>query len=228
MTIEIVLDTETTGIDPRQGHRMIEIGMVELKDLIPTGRVFHTLINPEREIDPGAIRVHGITDDMVIDQPLFSDLMVEILAFIGTNKVVAHNAAFDRGFINHEIKRLGGICPPDDQWIDSLEIARLKFPGIPNSLDALCRRFDISLDGRDKHGALIDAKLLAQVYLELNGGIERSLGLETEATIRQASDQVILHGQRPSPLPSRLLPDTIEIHKAFIKKTWGDKTLWKL
>jgi len=228
MTIEIVLDTETTGIDPRQGHRMIEIGMVELKDLIPTGRVFHTLINPERDIDPGAIRVHGITDDMVADQPLFKDIMDQILDFIGDYKIVAHNAAFDRNFINHEIKRTGQTVPPDEQWIDTLEIARLKYPGLPNSLDALCRRFEISLDGRDKHGALIDAKLLAKVYLELNGGVERSLSLETEATIRQASDIIHQHGLRPKVLPSTLSPIDIEIHKAFIQKNLGEKTLWKL
>lgn len=227
MSIEIVIDTETTGIDPRQGHRVIEIGMVEIKDFIPTGRVFHSLINPERDIDPGAMRVHGITDEMVFDQPLFSDILDQILAFMGDHKLVAHNASFDRGFINHEIKKAGNSPPPDSQWIDTLEIARLKFPGLPNSLDALCRRFEIPLDGREKHGALIDAKLLARVYLELNGGIERSLSLETKASIKQASDKIGKYEQRPIPLPSRLDDMTLETHKAFIQKTLGNKSLWK-
>ena len=173
MTTEIVLDTETTGIDHRKGHRLIEIGCIEIEDLLPTGRTFHRFIDPEREIEPDAIRVHGITNEMVRGKPKFPAICEELLAFIGDNKIIAHNAQFDRGFINMELERHGRQATAAEQWIDTLEIARHRFPGMPNSLDALCKRFNISLAERDLHGALIDARLLASVYLELLGGKER-------------------------------------------------------
>ncbi len=228
MALEIVLDTETTGIDHRKGHRLIEIGCIEIEDLLPTGRTFHHYINPEREIEADAIRVHGISNEMVRGKPKFAHIVDDMLAFIGDRKIIAHNAAFDRGFINMELEKHGRAATPDDQWIDTLEIARMKFPGMANSLDALCRRFNISLAERDLHGALIDARLLASVYLELLGGKERALDLEVavvkavEGVIASVQD----YGPRPRPLASRITVAEAEAHDAFIRKYLKDKSLW--
>lgn len=228
MATEIVLDTETTGIDPKRGHRLIEIGCVEIEDLLPTGKTFHRYINPEREIEPDAIRVHGITNEMVRDKPKFATIADELLAFIGDRKIIAHNAAFDRGFVNMELERENRIAPPTDQWIDTLEIARLKFPGASNSLDALCKRFNVSLAERDKHGALLDARLLASVYLELLGGKERGLDLEMVSARVEAVQMANYksYGQRQRPLASRITPAEAEAHEAFVKKYLKDKSLW--
>lgn len=181
MTREIVLDTETTGIDPDDGHRIIEIGCVELFNHLPTGRVWHHYINPEREIDAGAIAVHGIKNEFVKDKPLFGELVGSFLDFVGDAKLVIHNAAFDIKFLNAEMKGYG--FPPFKlaEAIDTLLIARKKFPGSPANLDALCRRFGIDLSGRDLHGALLDAQLLASVYLELIGGRQHGLGLASQS-----------------------------------------------
>ncbi|MGA9660017.1 MAG: DNA polymerase III subunit epsilon [Asticcacaulis sp.] len=228
MAIEIVLDTETTGIDPKRGHRLIEIGCVEIEDLLPTGRTFHRYINPQRDIEPDAIRVHGITNEMVRDKPLFEAIAEDLLTFIGDRKVIAHNAAFDRGFVNMELERLNRMGPPDAQWIDTLEIARKRFPGASNSLDALCRRFNISLVERDKHGALLDARLLASVYLELLGGKERGLDLETvsaRAELAQRSAHSS-YGPRPRPLMSHITLIEAEAHAVFVKTYLKDKNLW--
>jgi DNA polymerase-3 subunit epsilon len=228
MALEIVLDTETTGIDHRKGHRLIEIGCIEIEDLLPTGRTFHHYIDPEREIEADAIRVHGISNEMVRGKPKFAHIVDDMLSFIGDRKIIAHNAAFDRGFINMELEKHGRGVTPDDQWIDTLEIARHKFPGMANSLDALCRRFNISLAERDLHGALIDARLLASVYLELLGGKERALDLEVavvkavEGVIASVQD----YGPRPRPLASRITSAEAEAHDAFIKKYLKDKSLW--
>ncbi|WP_443748977.1 DNA polymerase III subunit epsilon [Asticcacaulis solisilvae] len=228
MALEIVLDTETTGIDHRKGHRLIEIGCIEIEDLLPTGRTFHRYIDPEREIEADAIRVHGISNEMVRGKPKFAHICDEMLEFIGDRKIIAHNAAFDRGFVNMELEKHGKPVTPDDQWIDTLEIARHKYPGMANSLDALCRRFNISLAERDLHGALIDARLLASVYLELLGGKERALDLEVavvkavEGVIASVQD----YGARPRPLASRITVAEAEAHDAFIKKYLKDKSLW--
>lgn len=228
MALEIVLDTETTGIDHRKGHRLIEIGCIEIEDLLPTGRTFHHYIDPEREIEADAIRVHGISNEMVRGKPKFAHIVDDMLEFIGDRKIIAHNAAFDRGFINMELEKHGRVVTPDDQWIDTLEIARHKFPGMANSLDALCRRFNISLAERDLHGALIDARLLAGVYLELLGGKERALDLEVavvkavEGVIASVQD----YGPRPRPLKSRVTAAEAEAHDAFIKTYLKDKSLW--
>ena len=228
MALEIVLDTETTGIDHRKGHRLIEVGCIEIEDLLPTGRTFHRYIDPEREIEADAIRVHGITNEMVRGKPKFGDLCDELAEFIGDRKIIAHNASFDRGFINMEMERHGRMTTPDHRWIDTLEIARTKFPGAPNSLDALCRRYNISLAERDLHGALIDARLLASVYLELLGGKERGLDLEMASTRAQAAATAAhtSYGPRPRPLASRITVAEAEAHEAFVKKYLKEKSLW--
>ncbi|RZJ38521.1 MAG: DNA polymerase III subunit epsilon, partial [Brevundimonas sp.] len=167
---EIVLDTETTGFDPKTGDRLIEVGCIEIMDLLPTGRTYHTLVNPDRLIPPDAIRVHGITDDKVKNAPRFADIVRDLSDFIGDAPVIAHNAQFDRNFIDFEYSRIAHPLIDGSRWIDTLQLAQKKFPGMPNSLDALCKRFKVSLADRTFHGALIDARLLAEVYLELRGG----------------------------------------------------------
>lgn len=229
MALEIVLDTETTGIDHRKGHRLIEVGCIEIEDLLPTGRTFHRYIDPEREIEPDAIRVHGITNEMVKGKPKFAAICDEMLDFIGDNKVIAHNAQFDRGFINMELERHNRPAIDAEQWIDTLEIARHRFPGMPASLDALCRRFNISLAERDLHGALIDARLLASVYLELLGGKERGLDLGVASVGSKIVEigQAIVYGARPRPLASRITAAEAAAHEAFVAKYLKDKSLWK-
>ena len=175
---EIALDTETTGISPRDGHRIIEIGALELMHHLPTGRKLHLYINPEREIDDGAVAVHGITSDFLADKPVFADIVDEFLAFVGDDPMVIHNASFDMGFLNAELKRLDRPVLPMAQSIDTLMMARKKFPGAQANLDALCRRFEIDNSHRDLHGALVDADLLAAVYIELLGGRQPGLSLE--------------------------------------------------
>jgi len=176
---EIALDTETTGISPRHGHRIIEIGALELMHHVPTGRKLHLYINPERDIDEGAVAVHGITSEFLADKPVFADIVDEFLAFIGDDPLVIHNASFDMSFINAELKRLNRPVLPMSQSIDTLMMARKKFPGAQANLDALCRRFEIDNTHRDLHGALIDADLLAGVYIELLGGRQPGLLLDT-------------------------------------------------
>ncbi|WP_438996569.1 DNA polymerase III subunit epsilon [Candidatus Puniceispirillum sp.] len=175
---EIALDTETTGINPRDGHRIIEIGCLELLHHLPTGNKLHIYINPEREIDEGAVKVHGLTSAFLADKPLFADIVDEFLAFIGGDPMVIHNAPFDMGFLNAELARLNRPVLPMDRAVDTLMMARKKFPGAQANLDALCRRFEIDNGHRDLHGALIDADLLASVYIELLGGKQPGLGLD--------------------------------------------------
>lgn len=227
MALEIILDTETTGIDPKNGHRLIEIGCLEVDDLIPTGKTFHHYFNPERLIDPDAIRVHGITDEMVAHKPKFNELAQEMIDFIGSKPIVAHNAAFDRNFVNFELNQIRLPPFPDAQWIDTLDIARKKFPGMANSLDALCKRFDISLAERDKHGALLDARLLSLVYLELLGGRERALDLVISNQSAAEINMTASYGLRPRPLASRLTQKENEAHLEFIRKTLSGNSLWK-
>jgi DNA polymerase-3 subunit epsilon len=229
VTREIILDTETTGLDPASGHRLIEIGCIEIEDLLPTGRTLHRLIDPERKIDPDAIRVHGITDAMVRGKPLFSTLCDELLDFIGEAPIVAHNAGFDRGFINTELERAGRKPLPEASWIDTLALAQKRFPGMHNSLDALCKRFKISLAEREKHGALIDARLLAAVYLELRGGKERALdlgGATTRVVVEEVVVEAAVYGPRPRALAPRSTIEERSAHAAFVRQTLGDKALW--
>ena len=178
---EIVLDTETTGINPRDGHRIIEIGALELMHHLPTGKELHIYINPEREIDDGAVAVHGLTSSFLSDKPVFAEIVDEFLSFIGEAPLVIHNSSFDMGFINAELDKIQRPPLPMDRAIDTLAMARKKFPGAQANLDALCRRFEIDNSHRDLHGALVDADLLASVYVELLGGRQPGLSLGAES-----------------------------------------------
>jgi len=228
MSREIVLDTETTGFDPRTGDRLVEVGCIEIQDLLPTGRTFHRFVNPERLIPAGAMAVHGITDDQVKDAPKFREIVGDLMEFIGDAPVIAHNAAFDRSFIDHEC----GLCSHPllgaDRWIDTLKLAQSRFPGMPNSLDALCKRYKISLVDRTLHGALIDARLLAEVYLELRGGKERSLDLSSTKAVAAAvaADRAQGYAPRPRPLAARSTEEERARHIAFLQTTLKDHSLW--
>ena len=238
MAREICLDTETTGLDPKSGHRVIEIACVETEDYIPTGRYFHQFINPDRDIDPDAERVHGISRSMLNDKPRFADAAIcdAFIEFVGDAPLVAHNAAFDRGFINAELERAGRPIIPTDRWTCTYELAKARFPGAYNSLDALCKRFKIDRSEREKHGALIDTRLLTQVYLELRGGKERALDLSPKSTDGpnrgQSSQrngqpvQPIAYGPRPRVLAPRLTESEQQAHAAFVTKYLAGKTLW--
>jgi DNA polymerase-3 subunit epsilon len=177
MEREISLDTETTGLEPSDGHRIIEIGAVEMINRIPTGKTFHKYINPKREVSEGAVKIHGITNEFLSDKPEFSDVVDDFLNFIGKDKLVIHNAAFDMKFLNAELFHQKKPEIPYSQAFCTLIHARKKFPGAANNLDALCRRFGIDNSHREKHGALLDAEILAEVYLELMGGAQVSIGL---------------------------------------------------
>jgi DNA polymerase-3 subunit epsilon len=230
MAREIVLDTETTGLDPKTGHRVIEIACIEVEDLLPTGAHFHRYINPEREIDPEAEKVHGISRHFLADKPRFHDKVVcdEFLEFLGDARLVAHNAAFDRGFINAELTRHGRAPLPDERWICTYELAKRRFPGMYNSLDALCKRFKISLAEREKHGALIDTRLLALVYLELQGGKERGLNFAPARTADAAEviRPIQAYGARPRPLAPRSTLDERAAHARFVGSVLTDKAVW--
>jgi DNA polymerase-3 subunit epsilon len=229
MAREIVLDTETTGFDPKQGHRLVEIACVELDDFLPTGRHFHCYIDPERDMPPEAEKVHGLSASFLKGKPRFAEAVVcdAFLDFCGDSPLIAHNAAFDRAFINWELEKAGRQILPEPRWIDTLGLAQKRFPGMYNSLDALCKRFNISLAEREKHGALIDTRLLAGVYLELRGGRERKLELTPQvvrATVAVA--QTTTYAARPRPLAPRSTPDERAAHAAFVRANLKDKALW--
>lgn len=232
---QIVLDTETTGLKPSEGHRIIEIGCVEVVDRRITGNHFHQYIQPDREIDQGAFEVHGISNDFLSDKPRMSDVVEIFLDYIKGAELVIHNAAFDVGFINHEFSKLGPVwgCVVDHCTIvDSLDMARRMHPGQRNSLDALCKRYGIDNSQRDLHGALLDAQILAEVYLMMTGGqVSLMLGEESETdagSSRSFEPQLI---QRSEPLPVLLADsDALDAHKAMldvIKKASGGKILWQ-
>ena len=226
---EIVLDTETTGLDPKTGDRIVEIGAVELFNHMPTGHFFHKYLNPERPMPQEAFAVHGLSDDFLKDKPRFVDIMDEFLSFVGNSKMVIHNASFDMGFINAELKGAGGIGFPKEQAIDTLVMARKKFPGAQNSLDALCRRFSIDNSGREKHGALLDSELLSDVYLELIGGRQPDLVLSTdhdEKTIENGRIYRNVLKKRTKKLKSLITESEKENHKKFLE-TLGEENLWK-
>jgi DNA polymerase III subunit epsilon len=229
MARELVLDTETTGIDYRSGHRLIEIACIELDDFIPTGRSFHRYIFPERDIEAEAQAVHGISIDFLKGKPRFSEPEVcdEFLDFVADGVLIAHNASFDRGFVNFELEKAGRRTLPNVRWVDTLAMAKTRFPGMHNSLDALCKRFKISLAEREKHGALIDCRLLAAVYLELSGGKERGLDF-APATTRAVSMQVErnAYGPRQRPLAPRSTEAERAAHLQFVQKTLKDKAVW--
>jgi DNA polymerase-3 subunit epsilon len=227
---EIVLDTETTGLDPRSGHRLIEVACVELEDFLPTGRTFHRYVHPDRPIDPDAQRVHGISLGFLADKPRFHEAEVcdAFLDFVGDSVLVAHNAAFDRGFVNNELERANRAGLGEDRWVDTLSLAQKRFPGMYNSLDALCKRFKVSLAERDKHGALIDAQLLAAVYLELRGGKERGLDLGLKAAPASAMSAIVrvAYGPRPRPLAPRSSAEERAAHAEFVQRALKDKAVW--
>jgi len=229
---EIVLDTETTGLDPRS-DRVIEIGCIELFNHVPTGVTFHTYLNPKRDIAAEAFNVHGISMEFLGDKPLFGDIAVEFSRFISDTQLVIHNAAFDLGFLNSEFDRIGFGKLPPGRAIDTLLIARRKFPGGQNSLDGLCRRFNIDISGREQHGALKDSELLAAVYLELIGGAQSGLALDDPAGVRQGGLGQGITGAaphtrpgRPSPLALLLTDAERTAHDAFVATLGGDP-IWK-
>ena len=231
---EIIFDTETTGLDPQNGDKIVEIGMVELIDYMPSGKVFHAYVNPMRDMPIEAFRVHGLSTQFLSDYPTFSDPLVvdAMLEFIGDDILVAHNAEFDRKFINAELALIGLPQIPQSRCIDTVQIAKKKFPGAPASLDALCRRFAIDLKDRSLHGALLDARLLAAVYLELMGGRERSLGFDNNEVSNNKnqnnnSSKIALKsiGKREKILPSRLSEQEKSAHDEFVK-TLGADVFW--
>ncbi|MEQ8308560.1 MAG: DNA polymerase III subunit epsilon [Hoeflea sp.] len=225
---EIVFDTETTGLD-NQVDRVIEIGCVELENQFPTGRTLHLFINPDgRAVHPDALAVHGISDAFLADKPVFADLADEIARFFDGARYVAHNANFDMGFLNAEYQRIG--LPPVDPGlvIDTLSLARRRHPMGPNSLDALCRRYGIDNSHRTKHGALLDAELLTDVYIEMLGGRQAALGLssnQSDAREGSSTEVVVEIGERPNPLPERLSPEELKAHRELISRI-GDDALW--
>ena len=223
---EVVLDTETTGFDPETGDRIVEIGAVELMGHMATGRTYHQYINPERAMPEEAFQVHGLGDDFLRDKPKFADIGQAFLDFVGDAKLVIHNAKFDIKFLNAELKWMGLPEIPWTQAIDTLDIARKKFPGSPASLDALCRRCNIDNSSRTLHGALLDSEILAEVYLELIGGRQPDFGLT--ALSNSASDRPGGHwtpGARPKPLPVRLSEAERAAHKDFVAALGAD-ALW--
>lgn len=222
---EIVLDTETTGLSPQDGHRLVEIGCLELFNHVATGKFFHAYIDPERDMPDGAFQVHGLSTEFLRGKPKFADVADDFLSFIEDDPLVIHNAGFDMNFINWELKASGRPALPMSRAIDTLDIARKKFPGAQNSLDALCRRFNVDNSGRTKHGALLDSELLAEVYLELMGGRQPGLVLQADFGSAGAGAARIMREPRPVALPSRLTDAEREAHDAFIASLGGEP-LW--
>lgn len=230
---EVIFDTETTGLKANDGDRVIEIGAVELINRFPSGKTFHVFVNPQgKEVHPEALKVHGISNEFLKDKPNFADVADEFIEFFATGSLIAHNASFDTGFLNAELKRLGKPRIDDDRVIDTLQIARRKHPMGPNSLDALCSRYNIDNSKREKHGALLDSEILAEVYIELLGGRQASFSLEHEdANSDGSKDQYNEDGtlqtlQRPKPLASRLSDEDIEKHRAYITGL-NENSIWK-
>jgi DNA polymerase-3 subunit epsilon len=216
MTRSVLFDTETTGLDPLLGDRLIEVAALELENDLPTGRHFHALVDPQRDIPAEATRVHGITASEVVGKPLFAEIAGGLLEFLGDGKLIAHNAPFDFGFLNAEFGRVGLPLLDPDRMVDTLILAKQRFPGMPNSLDALCRRFDIDLTSRTTHNALLDCRLLADVYVELTGGRQRGLSLagdkaQSNVTVYQSA------GPRTA-RPVRPTREELDAHKAFAGK----------
>jgi DNA polymerase III subunit epsilon len=213
---EIVLDTETTGLDPTKGDRLVEIGAVEIIDKIPTGRTFHVLINPERDVPEEAFRVHGHSTQSLRDKPVFAAVAEDFLVFVGDDPLVIHNAEFDVRFLNVELAALGLRALAAERVVDTLALARRKHPGASNSLDALCDRYRIDRSRRVKHGALLDAEILVEVYCELSGGRQRTLVFAPRA-VTVASQRQAAPASRPAPLPQRLSADAISAHRAHVE-----------
>ena len=230
MSRQIVLDTETTGLEPSQGHRVIEIGCVELINRRLTGNNYHQYIQPDREIDEGALQVHGISNEFLADKPRFADIVEDLVNYLRGAELVIHNAPFDVGFLNHELKLLGdGYDTVNDYCTvtDTLVMARKMHPGQKNNLDALCKRYDVSNTHRDLHGALLDAEILSEVYLRMTGG-QVGLALDSEQAVEKASGDVSpsrIASDRP---PLRVVAASkgeLAAHVEFLKKM-GDACLW--
>ena len=226
---EVVLDTETTGFEPTEGHRIVEIGAVELFNHMPTGRIYHQYINPKRVMPKEAFEVHGLGDDFLRDKPVFATVAQAFLDFIADAPLVIHNASFDMKFLNAELTAASFAPLPAGRAVDTLLIARKKFPGSPASLDALCRRFSIDNSMREKHGALLDSEILAEVYLELVGGRQPDFGLATAAQTSAAETALTGQGWRPKPRPAPLVPRLTvgerAAHQAFVTRL-GDAAIW--
>jgi len=226
---EVVLDTETTGIDPADGHRIVEIGCVELMDHLPTGRSLRHYLCPERLVPLETQKVHGLTDAFLADKPIFADVVDEIMEFIGDAPLVIHNASFDLKFINAELHRVGRSPFPYARAIDTIEIAKAKLPGVRYSLDELCKRFGVDLSARTVHGALLDAELTAQIYLELIGGRQQRFALGPAALeISAGVIEMRVARQRPEPLLSLVTPEEAAAHAAFVAKELGKEPVWSL
>jgi DNA polymerase-3 subunit epsilon len=229
MAREIVLDTETTGFEPAAGHRLVEIACLEIEDFIPTGRSFHVYIDPCRDMPIEAERVHGLSGAFLRGKPKFEhpEVVDAFLEFVGDAPLVAHNAGFDRAFINHELSVVNREPLHEHRWVDTLALARTRFPGMHNSLDSLCKRFKISLADREKHGALIDARLLAEVYLELKGGRERRLELQTSVMVAAVvAASRAAYGERARPLAPRSTDAERAAHAAFVRGVIKNEELW--
>jgi DNA polymerase III subunit epsilon len=225
---EIVLDTETTGLEPSEGHRIVEIGAVELFNHMPTGKTYHQYLNPQRSMPKEAFEVHGLGDEFLRDKPLFQAVASDFLAFIGDAQLIIHNAAFDMKFLNAELNAVGLAKLSMSRATDTVAMARQKFPGSPASLDALCRRFGVDNSGREKHGALLDSEILAEVYLELIGGRQPGFGLSTSASPAKRGDapaEAWRPKARPNPLTPRITADEMAAHQAFVTGL-GDTAIW--
>jgi DNA polymerase-3 subunit epsilon len=224
---EIVFDTETTGFEPSDGHRIVEIGCVELMDHFPTGRTLQFYLNPERDVPIESQRVHGLSAEFLADKALFAHVADEFLEFLGDAPLVIHNASFDIKFINAELSRVGREAIPLSRAIDTIEIAKRKIPGARYSLDELCKRFGVDLSARTKHGALLDAQLTAEIYLELVGGRQRGLTLAPVEIAAAVTETVVRAArQRPEKLAPLITEIEIELHASFVAKELGDKALW--
>ena len=223
---EIVFDTETTGLDPYQGDRLVEIGCVELINGFPTGQSFHRYLNPERDVPEGAFKVHGLSREFLMDKPVFAEVCDDFLGFVGDAPLIAHNAMFDLGFINAELERCKKAAIPRERLVDTLMLARRRYPGGGNKLDDLCGRFSIDLSRRTKHGALLDAELLAEVYVELTGKRQARLGLiDVEVNVATVSTIAVVR-VRPALLAPRVTDAERAAHLAFVG-TLGDKAIWR-
>jgi DNA polymerase III subunit epsilon len=222
---EIIFDTETTGLDPITGDRLVEIGCIELINRFPTGRTYHCFFNPQRDMPEQAFKIHGLTSEFLNDKPLFAEKADELLAFLGDAQLVAHNAAFDLGFLNAELGRARRPAVNRERLIDTLLIARRKHPGGANRLDDLCVRYSIDNSRRTKHGALLDAELLAEIYVELIGARQAQLVLSQEPVPDHAPGEPIAARVRPLPLAARLSAEERAAHRRFVA-TLGDKAIW--
>ena len=223
---EVIFDTETTGLDPSKGHRLVEIGCVEILNGIPTGRTFHHYLDPQRDMPEEAFAVHGISAEMLAGKPLFADIADAFLAFADGARLVAHNAEFDFRFVNAELVAAGRPELDRERMVDTLALARRRHPGAPVSLDALCSRYGIDTTRRTKHGALLDSEILAEVYAELTGGRQTSLVFAGPASRGWGSNAVAKREPRPAPLPSTVTVEELAAHEAFVAGL-GEAAVWR-